>query len=53
MEHSQKKSRKEEKPKYESPVVISLGEVAKGAGGGVACSNGSAPAGKCTLGSTK
>lgn len=31
MEHCKEKS-KQEKPKYESPVVVPLGEVAKGAG---------------------
>ncbi len=38
---------KKPKPKYEAPVVVPLGELARGAGD---CSRGSADTGDCTAG---
>jgi len=58
MKHSQEKRKREEKPKYESPVVIPLGEVIKGVGGCVpggpgsgSCGVGTGPGGACNSGS--
>lgn len=48
MEQNKEKS-KQEKPKYESPVIVPLGEVAKGAGSN--CNAGTANSGgMCTAG---
>jgi hypothetical protein len=41
------KNSKNTKAKYSAPVVMDLGELARGHG---ACQNGSAPAGFCTTG---
>ena len=41
---------KRTKPKYESPTVVALGEMAKGAG--AICVGGSSADGYCTVGST-
>jgi len=38
--------------RYEAPVVVRLGELAKVSGGGTDCTNGSGVAGNCKSGTT-
>jgi hypothetical protein len=40
----------QKKPRYESPTVVPLGELARGIG--ATCSPGSVPSGKCNTGAT-
>ena len=51
MDHSKEKRKKEEKPKYESPVVVPLGEQAKGFGTAAHCPTGSGATTTCGGGS--